>query len=193
MRSLGCFAVVMAAVLWAAPAPAQEQSPEEPAPSSFEVRLRGGLGGYTGSYAPLTSVGPTWGLSVGIRTASWAGLELAYEGSQNGLQGRGGALVRNGGLLLGKLYCGRGALLPYLGAGVGVSHVDPTQGAGASALADTVVEVPIALGVDWRSGVLSLGLRAAFSLLVGERFLQPLSPDGQAGLASGSLLLGLGF
>ncbi|MGI5864331.1 MAG: acyloxyacyl hydrolase [Myxococcales bacterium] len=193
MRSLGYFAGWLAAVLWAAPAGAQDERPEEPAPSSFEVRLRGGLGGYTGSYAPLTSVGPAWGLSIGFKTASWAGLELAYEGSQNNLQGRGGALVRNGGFLLGRVFCDRGELFPYLAAGVGVTYVDPTQGAGASAIGDTVIEVPFALGLDWRRGVLSVGVRAAFNLLLGERFLQPLSPDGEAGFASGSLLLGLGF
>ena len=207
-RSVRWTAAALAVALWAGPAVAQEaqeppaqeppaQEPQEPAPApqpdAFAVQLRGGFGGYTGSWAPLTSPGMVWGVSVGIRTARWAGLELGYEGSETGLQGRPGVLVRNGGQVLGKLFSGRDSVFPYVGAGVGLSYVDPSANADPFAQGDTVVEVPLVLGFDWTRGPLSLGARAGFTLLVGARFLEPLAPEGRGGFASGSLLLGFGF
>jgi hypothetical protein len=183
---------VLLAWLAAWPAAAQEAAEEAGAPR-FELRLRGGICGLTGGYAPNLSIGPTWGVSVGFRLIKWLGLEAGYEGSYNNLQNSHGSLLRQGGQALGKLLATAGPVDPYLGAGFGVSFYQGTS-VGAEVIDDqTVSEIPLVLGVDWRSGLLAIGGRASFTLLLNDEFARSIAPEAGGGIAAFNVLIGLGF
>jgi len=178
----------MAAVLavLAAPALAQQDADVDTSISAEELRerqgtgfdnlgvaLRGGVSTYTGSLGGVSNLGTFLGVQADVQALRWVGVEFGYEGSFNNLEGgnESGSLWRHNVGALAKL----GPLIndwrPFVGAGFGVSYIDPTEEARSIGYDDDVItEVPLAAGLDYQIGDWMVGARATFRLLGGEAF-----------------------
>lgn len=188
-RILFVCAAAMAALL-ACPAAAQDEEPE------VIFSLRGGLGGLTGDFAPLTSPGFEWGAQAVALPAGLLAAEANYEGSSNGLQGLDGSVVRNGLQALGRLYTTpnrEAAPRPYLAGGIGLGFYRPTREASLYIDDDTVVELPLVAGLEWNQGVFVGGVRATFTPLFFESFADDLAPGAQGGYFAVSGSVGASF
>ncbi|MHB8873165.1 MAG: outer membrane beta-barrel protein [Myxococcaceae bacterium] len=186
------------ACLLATPALAQDDAKRPP----VDVRLNGGIADYTGDLGATTQLGGMYGVTVGTNLPGAMGLlgaEAGYEGSSNSVVGDGtGTVIRhdlNGLLKLGPAFTVRenDQLKPFVGAGIGVSYVNPTDEAEAVGLrTDWLAEVPVAAGVEYRMGNFTAGVRGTYRVLMFDEFAEPTpeanNPSG--GLASGSLTLG---
>lgn len=173
------------AALWAAPALAQDDAGNSTSYHEIQshgdgfgfndlaVSLRGGLSSYTGELGAVSNAGGFLGVQADVLSRRWIGGELAYEGSYNNLSGgrQTGSLWRHdvsAMALVGPLVNG---LHPYVGAGFGVTFINPTSQAEAIGyFSDTLTEVPFAAGADYRLGHVVLGARATYSLLGSENF-----------------------
>ncbi|MGI5862831.1 MAG: hypothetical protein ACOX6T_12340 [Myxococcales bacterium] len=179
-----------AAAMFARPAAARDEGPE------VIFSLRGGLGGLTGDFAPLTSPGLQWGAQAVALPEGLLGAEANYEGSSNGLQGLDGSVVRNALQAVGRLYTTpnrEAAPRPYLAGGIGLGFYRPTRDAGPFIDDDTVVELPLAVGLEWNQGVFVGGVRATFTPLFFESFANDLAPNAQGGYFAISGSVGASF
>lgn len=137
------------------------------------VALRGGFSSYTGSLGGVSNAGAFLGVQADVQALRWAGVELGYEGSFNNLVGgnESGSLWRHNVGALAKVGPVINSVRPFLGAGFGVSYIDPTQEAEVLGYdGDVISEVPLAVGVDYQMGDLMVGARATYRLLGGEDF-----------------------
>lgn len=162
-----------------------------------DVMLEGGIGGFTGNLAGLTEAGPTWGVAIGFQPLTMIGFEIGYAGSRN-VASAGGAdgssqndvtLTRNGvdGLLkLSPPYMHK--VKPFVGAGMGVSHVSKT-GTGGPFQSDTMEEVPLAAGIELFSENFTAGLRGTYRVLVDNQ-LTTTTQASPNGLFDASVTLG---
>jgi hypothetical protein len=137
----------------------------------FSIALRGGLNTYTGDLADDTGVGASLGIQADSRPLPLLGLELGYEGARNPFKNIDGSLWRNNVSALAKVgpelgYSGN--LRPFVGAGFGVSVLNPSGNAETIFDNDFVTEVPLAAGVDYNFGGVRAGARATYSILGGE-------------------------
>ncbi len=186
---LGAFA---AAVLLAAPALAQDDyiPDDDTTPSEsiydaddmgrggsgglfndFNLSLTGGLNAYTGDIGDDTGTGGFLGVQANSRPLPLVGLELGYEGARNPFEDIDGGLWRhNVGALakVGPALGANGNLMPFVGAGIGVSLLNPSEDAEILFDNDVVTEVPLAAGVDYRLGGLTAGARATYRFVGGE-------------------------
>lgn len=174
--------VGVAAVLALLAAPALAQDEEAgvaaderrgPGFDSLGVAVRGGFSSYTGSLGGVSNAGAFLGVQADVQALRWAGVELGYEGSFNNLVGgnESGSLWRHNVGALAKVGPVINSVRPFLGAGFGVSYIDPTQEAEVLGYdGDVVSEVPLAVGVDYQLGDLMVGARATYRLLGGEDF-----------------------
>lgn len=185
---IGAFA---AAVLLAAPAFAQDDYiPENDADEAgiydtdmdrgtggggvfndLNVSVTGGLNTYTGDIGDNTGAGGFLGVQANSRPLPLIGLELGYEGSRNPFEDLEGGLWRhNVGALakVGPALGANGNLRPFVGAGVGVSLLNPSEDAEILFDNDVVTEVPLAAGVDYNLGPITAGARATYRLVGGE-------------------------
>jgi hypothetical protein len=139
--------------------------------NDFGVNISGGLNTYTGELGNDTGVGASLGVQADARPLPLLGLELGYEGSRNPFENLDGALWRHNVGALAKVgpELGRnGNLRPFVGAGFGVSVLNPSGGSEALFGNDFVTEVPLAAGVDYRFGGVRAGVRGAYRILGGE-------------------------
>ncbi len=165
----------------------------------ISVSLEGGLSGYTGSLATNTKTGGLWGVRISA-DQSFLGAELAYQGSSNGIDDSrvpaDQAIFRHEieGLAKVALPLGYG-LRPFLGAGLGVSYVNVSNGAEPIYRNDFMTQIPLGGGVDWNRGRLHAGARMTWSFLLFDEFAEPTpsanNPAG--GFLTGSLILGGNF
>jgi hypothetical protein len=179
--------VVAVLALWAAPALAQDDTRgtdtsiaadelRERQGTGFDtlgVAVRGGLSSYTGSLGGTTNAGAFLGVQADVQAMRWAGVEFGYEGSFNNLVGgnESGSLWRHNVGALAKVGPVINSVRPFVGAGFGVSYIDPTREATSLGYdEDVITEVPLAAGVDYQVGDLMVGARATFRLLAGEEF-----------------------
>jgi opacity protein-like surface antigen len=185
---IGAFA---AAVLLAAPAFAQDDYiPEDDADETsiydtdvdrgmggggvfndLNVSVTGGLNTYTGDIGDNTGAGGFFGVQANSRPLPLIGLELGYEGARNPFEDLEGGLWRhNVGALakVGPALGANGNLRPFVGAGVGVSLLNPSEDAEILFDNDVVTEVPLAAGVDYNLGPITAGARATYRLVGGE-------------------------
>ncbi|MCP3138483.1 porin family protein [Pyxidicoccus xibeiensis] len=172
---------ILAAVLLAGPALAQERG----------LSVRSGVSAYTGDLGGGTDVGGFLGIQAEGRLFPAVGLELGYEGSANGFEENdSGTLWRHNVGALAKL----GPIVddrwqPFVGAGLGVSYLDPTGEAGANIFDDDVVaEVPLAAGIEYRFSGVTAGARATYRIVAGEDFAPGNVDEGDlftAGLSLG--------
>jgi hypothetical protein len=163
-------------------ASAQEELRYEEHPKDLAVMLKGGIGGFTGNSS--TSAGPTWGVRVAAQPLELLGIEVGYDGSRNSVGN--GHLTRNGLDTLLKATIPLGSpFRPFVGAGMGVSHVS------ADALgfeSDTMEEVPLAAGIEWLSSSVTAGFRATYRFLVDDQLSPAFGSPG--GLFDASFTLG---
>ncbi len=171
---------ILAAFL-AAPALAQERA----------LTVRSGVSAYTGDLGGGTDVGAFVDIQGETRLFPAVGLELGYEGSANGFEeDDSGTLWRHNLGLMAKV----GPVLhdrwvPFVGAGLGVSYLDPTGEAGANVFDDDfIAEVPLSAGIEYRFSGVTAGARATYRLLAGENFAPGNVDEGDlftAGLSLG--------
>ena len=141
----------------------------------LDVRL--GLGGLTGELGERTAPGPLLGITAGAQPWRLIGVEAGVEGQRLPIDDArvtdGEALYRyNLGVLAkaGPLVM-QDKLRPYVGAGVGVSYLNATDGADIFYNNDFVAEVPLAAGLDYRfTNNIFAGARASYRVLVGDEF-----------------------
>lgn len=161
------------------------------------VDVRAGLGGFTGDLSDDTGVGPLLGINAGAQPWRLLGIEAGYEGQRlpvdEDLAGEGESLWRHNVGLLAKV----GPMLdqkwrPFVGAGVGLSYLNPSEGAEGPFDNDFVTEVPLAAGVDYRLGNIFAGARATYRILGGEEFVvDPTTADDDKGsLFNASIMVG---
>ena len=190
------------AVLFAVPALAVEaQRVEEDL--NFDARktkvgldVRLGVGGMTGELGEDTGAGPLLGIAAGAQPWKALGIELGYEGQRLPLTedfvADGQALYRHNVGLLAKA----GPVLdekwrPYVGAGVGLSYLNVSDGAEAFYDNDIVQEVPLAAGLDYNfGGAIFAGARATYRLMYGEGYADDIAGDDDGSLFNASFTLG---
>ncbi|MFP2904530.1 outer membrane protein [Pyxidicoccus sp. 3LFB2] len=173
-------AVILAAGLLAAPALAQDRG----------LSVRSGVSAFTGDLGGETDAGAFLGIQGEARLFPAIGLELGYEGSANGFEENSGTLWRHNVGALAKL----GPVLddrwmPFVGAGLGVSYLDPTGEAGDGVFdEDIVAEVPLSAGIEYRFSGMTAGARATYRIVEGESFAPGSVDEGDlftAGLSLG--------
>jgi hypothetical protein len=192
-----------AALLFAGPALAQIEAQEvderlnfEPERAKVGLDVRAGLGGLTGDLGEDTGVGPLLGVSAGAQVWDALGVEVGYEGQRipvsDDIVGDGEGIFRHNLGLLAKA----GPMIddkwrPFVGAGLGVSYINPSDGAEPLYDNDFVREVPLAAGVDYSFGDIFAGARATYRLMYGEEFANDaVVGDAEGGLFNASITLG---
>lgn len=160
----------------------------------LDVRI--GVGGVTGDLGEETGTGPLLGIAAGAQPWKALGIELGYEGQRlpitDEIVGDGEALYRHNVGLMAKA----GPLLdekwrPYVGAGVGVSYLNVSDGAEARYDNDIISEVPLAAGLDYNfGGAIFAGARATYRLMYGEGYADDIAGDAEGSLFNASLTLG---
>lgn len=141
----------------------------------LDVRL--GLGGLTGELGERTAPGPLLGITAGAQPWRLIGVEAGVEAQRLPIDDNrvvdGEAMYRyNLGVLAkaGPLVM-QDKLRPYVGAGVGVSYLNATDGADIFYNNDFIAEVPLAAGLDYRfTNNVFAGARASYRMLVGDEF-----------------------
>ena len=177
-KSMG-LGVVAAATLLALPAVAKdytehaytEKEQHKGILNDFGLSLSGGLNTYTGDLANATGVGGFLGVQADSRPLPLMGIELGYENSRNPFENIDGSLWRYNVDALAKVgpqFGTNGSLRPFVGAGFGVSILDPSGDSELIYDNDFVTEVPLAAGVDYKVGSFKAGARATYSILGGE-------------------------
>lgn len=155
----------------------------------MDVRL--GLGSFTGDLGEDVGVGATFGINADAQAWKYVGIEVGYELQRLPIDSRriddeDAGLWRNNFGVLAKA----GPLIdqkwrPFVGAGFGLSYLDPSDGADDVYQNDWMTEIPLAAGVDYRFGsVLFAGARATYRLLGGE---DVVDRPGTNSAAKGSL------
>lgn len=196
MRSKLGWVVLAGAVLAGSAMAATVDGYEYDRRGDTNVFLKGGIGGYTGALSELTGAGPTWGLQLNLQPYRVIGIELGYEGSRNQISdvrvSGAPALTRHGGTALIKVappFVER--VKPFVGLGVGASHVSVAGDTFGMYRNDIMEEVPLAAGLEFNKGSLTAGLRATYRVLLDEGFAAgaaPTNPTG--GLLDASVTLG---
>ncbi len=139
--------------------------------NDLNVAVTGGLNTYTGDIGDNTGTGGFLGVQANSRPLPLVGLELGYEGARNPFEDLDGGLWRhNVGALakVGPALGANGNLMPFVGAGIGVSLLNPSEDAEILFDNDVVTEVPLAAGVDYNLGPITAGARATYRLVGGE-------------------------
>lgn len=193
-----------AALLFAVPALAQVEAQEvgeklnfEPDKAKVGLDVRLGLGGLTGAAGEDTGTGPLFGVAADAQVWSGLGVEVGYEGQRipisESLVGDGEGLYRHNLGVLAKA----GPLIdekwrPFVGAGLGLSYINPTDGADFLYDTDIVQELPLAAGLDYNFGNIFAGARATYRMLYGEGFADDVRPgdDNGGNLFNASITLG---
>src|SRR5690242_10086575 len=137
----------------------------------LNVSLTGGLNTYTGDIGDDTGPGGFLGVQASSRPLPLVGLEVGYEGSRNPFEDLNGGLWRHNVGALAKVGPELGVnrnLRPFVGAGFGVSLLNPSKEGEILYDNDFITEVPLAAGVEYNFGALTAGARATYRLVGGE-------------------------
>ncbi|MCP3104815.1 hypothetical protein LZ198_38715 [Myxococcus sp. K15C18031901] len=187
---------ILATTLWAVPSLAQDvpRKRQQPAPDfgAPGLTVRSGLSLYTGNLGAQTGLGTFFALQADAQVLKALGVEAGYEGSANGFADIPNAtLWRHNVSAVAKLGpTVRERWKPFLGAGVGVSFLDPTAEANRDGFDDTfIAEFPLTAGLEYRYNGVTAGARATFRVLTGGGWGPRHEDDGNlfnAGLSLGS-------
>jgi opacity protein-like surface antigen len=153
-----------------------------------------GLGALTGDAGERTITGGLLGVAASAWPNELLGVEASLEGQRLPIDDprlledeqalyrwNGGLLAKAGPMLLEE------TLRPYLGAGFGLSYINPTDGAEVIYRNDWVGEVPLTAGAEYHfTKNIRAGLRATYRLLIGDEFA-PNPDDLTQERAEGSL------
>ncbi|NOK06889.1 hypothetical protein [Myxococcus sp. CA027] len=164
------------------------------------VDVRLGLGNFTGDLGSNTKVGPLLGINASAYPWQYGGVEVGYEGQRFPIDdsrlrdnGDGEGVWRHNATLLAKA----GPLIdekwrPFVGAGVGLSYLNPSDGADRFYNNDWQTELPLAAGLDYRFGNLVAGARATYRFVGGEGLLRnPVTnADEKGSLFNGNVMIG---
>lgn len=191
------------ALLFAGPALAQIGAEEvgerlnldqESMSAGLDVRV--GVGSMTGDLAANTGTAPLFGIAATAQPWPLLGIELGYEGErfpiEQALVGEGEGIWRHNLGILAKA----GPLLaehwrPYLGAGAGLSLINPSEGAEFLYDNDFTEEIPFSAGLEYKVGAIAAGARATYRVMLGESFADEASPGRSNGdLFDASLTVG---
>ncbi|PTL78568.1 hypothetical protein DAT35_39290 [Vitiosangium sp. GDMCC 1.1324] len=154
--------------------------------------LRGGFGNFTGNAGSRTGTGGLLGVAADAQPWRFLGIEASYEGQRLPIDdsrvGNGEAMWRHnlslmakGGPLLLK-----DKLFPYLGAGLGLSYLNASEGAEFLYKNDFIEEVPLAAGADYHfTRHVFAGARFTYRPLFGTSFADQATGTGQT---SGGLI-----
>ncbi|MCP3142707.1 outer membrane beta-barrel protein [Pyxidicoccus xibeiensis] len=164
-------------------------------PVGIDVRV--GLGGFTGDLGDQTGVGPLFGINAGAQPWSFIGIEAGYEGQRLPIDdnrvGDGEGIWRHNVGLLAKV----GPLIdekwrPFVGAGAGLSYLNPSDDAEGIYDSDFVSELPLAAGVDYRLGNLFAGARATYRIVGDEEVVNDAvtNNDEKGSLFNASIMVG---
>lgn len=192
-----------ATLLFAGPALAQIEAQEvgkklnlkhEEMEAGLDVKL--GIGNMTGDLAAHTGTAPLIGIAATAQPSPLIGIEVGYEGERfpidAALVGSGQGIYRHNFGLLAKA----GPLLgkhwrPYVGAGAGLSLINPSEGAEFLYKNDFTEEFPFAAGLNYKIGAISAGARATYRVMLGESFADNATPGQSNGdLFDASLMVG---
>lgn len=194
-----------AALLFSVPALAQVEAQEvgtklhyNPEEAQVGLDVRVGLGGLTGNAGEYTGTGPLLGIAANAQVWPALGVEVGYEGqripidesligsSSEGLYRHNLGLMAKAGPLLNDKW------RPFVGAGLGLSYINPTDGADFLYKNDIVEELPLAAGVDYNFGTIFAGARASYRLMFGESFAEDVRPglDNSGNLFNANITLG---
>jgi opacity protein-like surface antigen len=156
------------------------------------IGLIGGLGAFTGNGAEHTKTGALLGVAANAQPGRILGIEADYEGQRmpidDAVVGDGEAIWRHNLSLLAKagMPLLQDKLRPYVGAGVGLSYFNASEGAESRYNNDFVEEVPLAAGVDFHiTPSIYAGARAAYHAMFGTSWADEVTGTGQT---SGGLL-----
>jgi hypothetical protein len=159
---------------------------QEDRTGDFNLFARGGVGGFTGDLNDSSGIGPTWGLTANVQPMNVLGVEVAYDGSKNGLTDPATAddasVWRHGASGLVKLglpfieY-----VRPFVGAGLGLSFVSIRGETDGRFRDDFMQEIPLVGGLELNSGGLTAGLRATYRVLIDEGFVRAPQGGGVTG------------
>ncbi|QRK13224.1 outer membrane beta-barrel protein [Archangium violaceum] len=156
-----------------------------------QVGVNFGVNNFTGAAGDLTGTGALLGVNASVQPWRLIGVELGYEGSRNPVDGTQGGLWRHNVGALAKVGPTLGQnqnIHPFVGAGVGLSYINPSGDAEDSFRTDYVSEVPLALGVETQLGPVNAGVRATYRILGADNFTP--DPDANSNLFNASLMLG---
>ena len=161
----------------------------DPDATRVGVDVQAGVGFMTGDLGDRTAPGPMLGITAGADPWRTLGIEVGYEGERLPIDdirvGDEQAMYRHNVSFLAKTgpRFVNDKLRPYIGAGVGLSYFDVTDGAKDTGLYtnDFVREVPLATGLDYQlTDSISAGARASYRFLFGEEFANPAELGGEA-------------
>ena len=165
------------------------------------------LEGYTMDLAPQIDPGPGWNVSVAMRPSKVLGVELAYSGAVNDIDGTGTGggvenigdpdLVRNGGQAALTLGLAATPVQPYLLGGIGLSRYNIRSGETAAFQDDTTGNVPVGVGLRTHIGDFTADLRGSYNFLFDSDFARRDAVDGidagEGGRYTGTLNIGATF
>lgn len=164
---------------------------------SAGLDVRAGLGGFTGELGDETGVGPTLGINAIAQPVELVGVEVGYEGQRLPIDDSrvpdDSSLWRHNGTILGRI----GPLIdekwrPYVGAGLGLSYLNPSDNTRTFYDTDFQTELPLAAGVDYRFGSFFAGARATYRLVGGEEIttVPGTGEDAKGSLFNGNITVG---
>lgn len=157
----------------------------------LRVGVNVGVNSFTGEAGDLTGAGAFLGVNAGVQPWRIVGVEVGYEGSRNPVEDVEGSLWRHNVSALAKVGPTLGQnqnIRPFVGAGVGMSYINPTGDAEADFRTDYVSEVPLALGVEAQLGPVNAGVRATYRILGADNFTP--DPDASSNLFNAGLMIG---
>ena len=166
------------------------------------IDVRGGFGNFTGNAGDRTKGGPLLGVTADAQPWPSVGVEAGYEGQRlpidDGRVGDGEGMWRHNVGLLAKAGPPllKAKLFPYVGAGIGLSYLNASEGAEGLYDNDFIGEVPLAAGVDYRfTKNVFAGARATYRALIGTSFANDATPAGDTtgGLLNFNLTVGGAF
>lgn len=166
------------------------------------VDVRAGLGSFTGTAGDNTTTGALLGVTADSQPWPMVGVEAGYEGQRlpidDGRVGEGEAMWRHNLGLMAKAGPNllNDKLVPYVGAGFGLSYLNASEGSEDLYENDFIGEVPLAAGVDFHiTQNVFAGARATYRALIGTSFADDATGTGETtgGLINYNLTLGGSF
>ncbi|MGZ3459792.1 MAG: outer membrane beta-barrel protein, partial [Archangium sp.] len=146
----------------------------------------GGAGGFTGALGKITAPGLMFGVTADARPWRLMGIEGSYEFQRLPIDdarvGNEQAMYRHDVNLMAKAgpQLLDDKLRPYVGAGLGLSYLNASDGADTLYRNDWIWELPLAAGADYYfTKAIFAGARASYHILYGEEFANSAAEPNQ--------------
>ena len=182
---LACLVIATAAHAQGDPEPAADGDERR-----FELSILGGVGGFTGGLASVTDFGPVWGLQLDAEIVRPLYLELSYQGFvfpitdtrliQQSVWGHGAIALAKISVPYTK------SISPFVATGLSATLADPTDGTQDLFRPDVLIEIPAAIGLEFRTDFIEAGVRLTWRAML----RQALVDESQYGPLKGGTLVG---